>query len=205
MIHGINFLRALYRSFGVSLPTGFEMISKIEREVDATDGKEKCRSKVSKQTHHQKFLKQAVRIQILIKSMLNEVWFASAENMMSVNHDRKRHFVMPLKSNGKVALSLGDKCHGCFVSVDILPTVINCIPAEVKGAIYDRMRYLLGFQDNTVQRITPEGVDFPLLLLQQVFGNEDGSHGIPYLASSETILMHNEILLIDHKRWNIEP
>ena len=101
---------------------------------------------------------------------------------MFVKHDLKRHFVMPLKSNRKVALSLADKRHGRFVSVDTLD-----------------------LQENAVQRIYLEGVDFPLLLIQQVFENEDGSRGIQYLVTSETTLTHDEIILIYRKRWNIEP
>lgn len=181
-IKGINFLTALYHSAGLSLPIGFEMIAKTERYIDPKDSKEKRRSKVSKNELYQKLLKQAVRNQISFKYVLNDVWFASAENMMFVKHDLKRHFVMPLKSNRKVALRLADKRHGRFVSVDTLD-----------------------LQENVVQRIYLEGVDFPLLLVQQVFENEDGSRGIQYLVTSETTLTHDEIISIYRKRWNIEP
>lgn len=181
-IKGINFLTALYHSADLSLPIGFELIAKTERYIDPKDGKEKRRSKVSKNELYQKLLKQAVRNQISFKYVLNDVWFASAENMMFVKHDLKRHFVMPLKSNRKVAMSLADKRHGHFVSVDTLD-----------------------LQENAVQRIYLEGVDFPLLLVQQVFENEDGNRGIQYLVTSETTLAHDEILLIYRKRWNIEP
>jgi hypothetical protein len=181
-VKGINFLTALYHSAGLSLPIGFELIAKTEHYVDPKDGKEKRRSKVSKNELYQKLLKQALRNQISFKYVLNDVWFASAENMMFVKHDLKRHFVMPLKSNRKVALSLAEKRHGRFVSVDTLD-----------------------LQENAVQRIYLEAVDFPLLLVQQVFENEDGSRGIQYLVTSETTLTHDEILLIYRKRWNIEP
>ena len=119
-IKGINFLTALYHSAGLSPPIGFELIAKTERYIDPKDGKEKRRSKVNKNELYQKLLKQAVRNQITFKYVLNDVWFASAENMMFVKHDLKRHFVMPLKSNRKVALSLADKRRGRFVSVDTL-------------------------------------------------------------------------------------
>lgn len=131
---------------------------------------------------YQKMLKQLVRNQILFEYVLNNVWFASADNMMFVKHDLKKHFVMPLKSNRKVALSATDKRNGRFVTVDTL---------KLEG--------------NVVQKIYLEGVDFPLLLVKQVFKNEDGSTGIQYLVPSDTTRTDDEILSLYQKRWNIEP
>jgi hypothetical protein len=37
--------------------------------------------------------------------VFSDVWYASAENMKYIRRDLKRHFIMPLKSNRKVALS----------------------------------------------------------------------------------------------------
>ncbi len=181
-IKGINFITALYHSAGLSLPVGFELIAKTERYVDPKDGKAKHRSKVSKNELYQKLLKQALRNQISFKFVLNDVWFASADNMIFVQRGLKKHFVMPLKSNRKVALNLADKRHGRFVSVETLD-----------------------FQDDASQRIYLEGVDFPLLLVQQVFENEDGSTGMQYLVISDTTLTYDDILSIYHKQWNIEP
>jgi len=182
MIKGINFMTALYHSAGLSLPIGFELIAKTEHYVDPKDGKEKRRSKVGKNELYQKMLKQVVRNQILFEYVLNDVWFASADNMMFVKHDLKKHFVMPLKSNRKVALSATDKRHGRFVPVDTLE-----------------------LEENAVQQIYLEGVDFPLLLVKQVFKNEDGSTGIQYLVTSDTTLTYDEILSLYQKRWNLEP
>jgi len=182
MIKGINFMTALYHSAGLSLPVGFELIAKTEHYVAPKDSKEKRRSKVGKNELYQKLLKQALRNQISFKYVLNDVWFASAKSMMFVKHELKKHFVMPLKSNRKVALSLADKRHGRFVPVDTL-----------------------NLQENAMQRIYLEGVDFPLLLVKQVFKNEDGSIGVQYLVTSDTTLTRDDILSIYHKRWNIEP
>jgi DDE superfamily endonuclease len=182
MVKGLNFMSALYHSAGASLPVGFELISKTEHYVDPKDGKEKRRSKIGKNELYQNLLTQALRNQISFKYVLNDVWFASADNMMFVKHDLKKHFVMPLKSNRKVALSLADKRHGRFVSVDTLD-----------------------LQENAVQKIYLEGVDFLLLLVKQVFENEDGSTGIQYLVTSDTTLARDDILSLYRKRWNIEP
>ena len=182
VVKGINFMSALYHSAGLSLPVGFELIAKTEHYVDPKDGKAKRRSKVGKNELYQKMLKQVVRNQILFEYVLNDVWFASADNMMFVKHDLKKHFVMPLKSNRKVALSAIDKRNGRFVSVETLK-----------------------LEENAVQKIHLEGVDFPLLLVKQVFKNEDGSTGIQSLVTSDTTLTYDEILSIYQKRWNIEP
>ena len=50
-----------------------------------------------------------------------------------------------------------------------------------------------------------EGVQFALLLIKQVFTNEDGSTGTQYLVTSDTTLNGNGIATIYQKRWNVEP
>ena len=50
-----------------------------------------------------------------------------------------------------------------------------------------------------------EGVAFALLLVKQVFTNEDDSTGILYLVTSDTTLDGNGITTIYQKRWNVEP
>jgi len=182
MVKGINFMSALYHSQGASLPVGFEVIAKTEHYLDPKDGKAKRRSPVSKNEYYQILLKQAVHNRIPFKYVLNDVWFASADNMKFVKKTLKKDFVMPLKSNRKVAVSLADKHHDRFVPVDTL---------ELK--------------ENVILQVYLEGVAFPLLLVKQVFENEDGQTGIQYLGTSDTTLTYDEILSIYRKRWNVEP
>ena len=89
---------------------------------------------------------------------------------------------MPLKANRKVATSVDAKQQGRYQSVDTLE-LEPMKPVTV---------YL-------------EGVDFALLLVKQVFTNEDGSTGILYLVTSDTTLDGNGITAIYQKRWNVEP
>ena len=49
-----------------------------------------------------------------------------------------------------------------------------------------------------------EGVDFPLVLVKQVFTNEDGSRGIRYLVSSDTTLSFADLTTTYHERWGVE-
>ena len=50
-----------------------------------------------------------------------------------------------------------------------------------------------------------EGVDFALLLIKQVFVNEDGSTGMLYLVTSDLLLTYDAITTLYRKRWNVEP
>jgi hypothetical protein len=49
-----------------------------------------------------------------------------------------------------------------------------------------------------------ESVDFPLLLTQQVFTNEDGSTGLLYLVTSDLTLDATQLMTIYQTRWKIE-
>lgn len=181
-IKGINFVTSLYHSQGVSLPVGFELVRKTEIYVDPKNGKEKRRSNRTKNEMYRDLMAQAVKNQIPFKYALNDIWFASAENMNFVKITLKKEFVMPLKGNRKVSLSVAAKQAGRYQSVDTL--VLEPLkPIEV---------YL-------------EGVEFPLLLVKQVFTNEDGSIGILYLVTSDTTLAGNGMTAIYQKRWNVEP
>lgn len=181
-VKGINFLTALYHSQGVSLPVGFVIVAKTEHYTDQQDGRPKRRSPVSKNEHYQNLAQQAVTNQIPFKYLLNDVWYASAENMMFVKHTLHKEFIMPLKANRKVALSLTDKQHGRYVRVDTLE-----------------------LEPNTVREVYLEGVDFPVLLIKQVFVNGDGSLGLQYLVTSDTTLSDDDITTLYRKRWNVEP
>jgi hypothetical protein len=181
-VKGINFVSALYHASELSLPVGFSLIAKTELYIDKKDGKSKRRSPKTKNEHYQDMLRQVVRNQIPFRYVLNDIWYASADNMKFIKHDLKKDFIMPIKSNRKVALSLADKQQGRFVPVDRLELEAH-VPMEV---------YL-------------ESVDFPLLLLKQVFVNDDDSLGVQYLVSSDTTLTYDWMTTLYQKRWNVEP
>jgi hypothetical protein len=181
MLKGINFLTALYSSQGVSVPVGFHLVAKTETYTDPKTQKEKRRSPVSKNEVCRELIKQAVSNRMLFRFVLFDVWFASAENMVFIKHKQHRDFICPLKANRKVALSQADKQQGRYVRVDTLE-----LDTQATWEIY------------------LEGVDFPLLLVTQVFTNEDGSSGLRYLVSSETTLSFDDVTTTYHKRWGVE-
>ena len=181
-IKGINFVTCLYHNRGVSLPVGVELVQKTEHYTDPKSGKEKRRSNRTKNEMYRDLMQQAVQNQIPFKYALNDIWFASAENMNFVKITLKKEFVMPLKANRKVATSADAQQEGRYQRVDTL---------ELE-AMKPVMVYL-------------EGVDFALFLVKQVFTNEDGSTGTLYLVTSDTTLDGNGITTIYQKRWNVEP
>jgi hypothetical protein len=181
-IKGINFVTALYHANEVSVPVNYQLIEKTETYIDKKTGKEKRRSSSSKNEVYRQLLQQVVHNQIPFRYVVNDVWFAAADNMMFVVHDLKRHFVMPLTTNRKLALSLEDKQNGRYVRVDEL-----------------------SIEPHTELMIYLEGVDVALKLVKQVFTNADGSSGILYLVSSDLDLTYDQVTTIYQKRWNVEP
>jgi hypothetical protein len=182
VVKGINFMTALYHHQDISLPVGFAMIAKTEEYVDAKTGETKRRSPISKNEHYRTLIQQAANNRISFRYVLNDVWFAAAENMMFIKHSVKRDFVMPIKSNRKVALTWADKQQGRYQRVESLV-----------------------LEDESVQEIYLESVDFPLLLVKQRFANEDGSTGLLYLTTSDLTLSYDGITTTYRKRWHVEP
>ncbi|MBZ0291200.1 MAG: transposase [Anaerolineae bacterium] len=181
-VKGINFLSAVYHVQDITLPVGFRLVAKTEYYVDKKDGKTKRRSPVSKNEHYQALLRQAKQNHIPFQFVLNDVWYASADNMRFVKQDLETDFIMPLKSNRKVALSAADKQQGRYLRVDNLT-----------------------LEAGVVREVYLEGIDFPLALVKQVFANEDGSSGIQYLVCSQTTLTGDAIIDLYRKRWTVEP
>lgn len=179
-VKGINFITSLYATEEVSLPVSFRLVAKTEQYIDKK-GKLKRRSTVTKNDYYREMLQQCVRNQIPFEYVLNDLWFASAENMRFVKLDLKKEFIMALKSNRKVALSAEDKQHGRYQRLDQLD-----VPEDTLRVIY------------------LEQVPFPLHLLRQVFTNVDGSTGVRYLVTSDLTLTADQLATIYQKRWKVE-
>ena len=169
-VKGINFVSALYEAGGVSLPVGFEVISKTEHYLDKKTQKEKRRSAVTKNEICRGLIRQAIKNELPFEFVLFDSWFASAETMKFIKTEHQRDFICPLKSNRKVALSMNDKLKGRFQAVATL-----------------------SLEANTKREIYLEGVEFPLTLAKQSFTNEDGSTGVLYLVASDTTVDYNRL------------
>ncbi len=180
-LKGINFVSALYESGGVSLPIGFEVISKTECDIDKKTQTEKRRSPITKNEICRRLIKQAIKNELPFEFILFDSWFAAAENMKFIKTEQKRDFICPLKSNRTVARSMSDKLKGRFQAVDTLE-----------------------LESNTTTEIYLEGVEFPLAFVKQIFTNEDGSTGVLYLVSSDPTVDYNRLTTSYQRRWQVE-
>lgn len=180
-VKGINFMTTLYSSQGYNLPVAFAVVAKTETYTDAKSGVEKRRSPTSKNEYYREMLQACVRNQIRFRYVLNDSWYSAAENMRFVHTTLKRDFVMALKSNRKVALSAQDKRAGHYQTLNTL-----------------------SLPEGSVWEIYLGSVDFPLLLAQQLFTNEDGNIGILYLVTSDMELDWPAMTTLYQTRWKIE-
>lgn len=182
-VKGINVLSALYRTADLSLPVAFECVEKTEWTDPDEEGRFTRHAKETKNEQLRRMVATAVQTNRLpFAYVVADTWFGSKENMEFIKEELGRDFVMPLKSNRKVALSLKDKLAGRWQKVDAL-----------------------NYQENTTQLVWLEGIKFPLLLARQVFTNADGSQGVLYLVSSNTSsLDYEQITAIYQKRWKVE-
>ncbi len=180
-VKGINLLTCLYHSQQVSLPVAFSLVTKPDLVFDKKTGKPKRQARQTKNDLYRQMLLACQYNQLRFRYVLNAVWFASAENMVFIKQTLKKDFIMPLKSNRKVALCANDKQQGRY-------EVLSSLELEADAS---RLIWL-------------EGVPFALLLVKQVFTNEDGSVGIVYLVSSDTTLTVEQLTTIYQKRWKVE-
>ena len=180
-VKGINFLSTLYAVNDVVLPVAVALVTKTETVIDKKTGKEKKKSAVSKNEHYRSMLRACVKNQIPLRYVLNDIWFAAAENMKLIKNELEKDFLMPLKSNRKVALSRDEQQQGKYQAVATLE-----------------------LEPGGVREVWLEGVDLPLMLAKQGFTNGDGSTGILDLVSSDTTLAFGQITALYQRRWKVE-
>jgi hypothetical protein len=186
-VKGVNLMSTLYQVGEASVPVAFELIKKTEWVFNKKKKKKKKKEKwqrkspTTKNEHYRQMLRACLKNHIGLRYVLNDVWYASSENMRYVKEELAKEFIMPIKTNRKVALSLEDKKVGNYEQVGSLE-----------------------LEPNTTRRVYLEQVPFPLLLCKQVFKNEDGSEGVLYLVSSELRLDYDGLTTIYQRRWKVE-
>ncbi len=180
-VKGINFLTALYHASEVSLPVAFDLVTKTVDYFDPKTKKRKRKSSITKNERYRMLLRVAVHNQVRFKYVLNDVWFASSENMKFIKHQLHKEFVMPLKENRKVARTLAEKKLGQYAAVSTLELTTGA-----------------------TQPVWLEEVDFPLSLTKEVFTNKDSSMGVRYLVASDLTLSFDHQTKLYQKRWSIE-
>jgi DDE superfamily endonuclease len=180
-VKGMNLLSTLYQIGEISIPVAFELVNKPEWVFNKKKNRWQRKSPQTKNELYRKMLEACQKNQIEFRYVLNDVWYASSENMRYIKEGLEKEFIMPLKANRKVALSLEEKKRGEYEQVGSLE-----------------------LEPNTTREIYVEQVEFPLLVVKQVFNNEDGSEGVLYLVSSDATLDYEQLTTIYQKRWKVE-
>jgi len=177
-VKSINFLSAIYHSRDVSIPVGIEFVIKDVLYTDRR-GKEKRRSKVSKQKQFRDLVSEAAW-KMPVSYVLADTWYCCADNMQHIVNECGTHFIMGCKENRNVALSLEDKKAGIYQSIkEVAP-------------------------EGCIRTVWFEKLDFPVLITRQVFKHEDGSCGTLYLVSSDLKLDAAQMSAIYQRRWKAE-
>jgi hypothetical protein len=179
-IKGINLISAVVRYEEVSIPVGFEVVVKDEEFLDPESGKKKRRARRNKNEIFRDLLQVCEGNVLKYKYVLADSWYSSKENMEFVRQ-KKKHFIFAIKSNRTLALSQEEKRRGQFQKIESLQ-----------------------LEKGQAVQVYLKGLDFPVLLVKQIFTNEDGSIGILYLVSSDLSLSGERIIEIYKKRWKIE-
>ena len=179
-VKGINLLNCLYHANGVSLPVAFELVTKPTRYCDLKTKKEKRKSDITKNENLRAMLKTCQQNQLKWRYVLADSWFSSSENMKYIHEKLKKYFILALKSNRQVALSLEDKKQGRYNRID----TIDFSAGPVKGWV--------------------KGLEFSVIFHRQIFTNKDGSTGILYLISNDLDATETTLETTCQKRWNVE-
>lgn len=180
-VKGINLISALHEMGGASIPVAFELVKKSEWVLNEKKGKLQRKSLKTKNELYREMLSTCKGNRLKFRYVLSDIWYSASENMIHIKEKLETEFIMPLKSNRKVALSLEDKQQGAYERVGSMEP-----------------------EPNTVMKVYVEQVGFALLLCKQVFKNEDGSEGVLYLVSSDLTLDYERMTMIYQRRWKVE-
>lgn len=179
-VKGINLLSAIIRYGKAALPVAFEVVRKEVEFFDSKTGKKKRRSNRTKNEMLRDMIRASARNRLKYQYVLADSWYASQENMECVRK-YKKHFIFAVKDNRTVALSRKEKLEGKFQPISSLK-----------------------LETGSVTPVYIKGLDFPVLLVKQVFKNKDESTGVQFLACSDLSLDYERIVDIYKKRWRIE-
>jgi len=168
---------------GVSIPLGYEIITKTEDKWSEEYQKYVKKSLFSKNEIMQDKLQILhYHNEVKYRYVLFDKWFASTKNLVFIEDELKKKFVCPIKSNRKIALTLEERNKGKYVNISTI---------DIEGGS-SRLIYLEGYKK-------------PLRLIKQVVKNgDDGESIYLYLVTNDIDLSFNEVLEIYKKRWKIE-
>ncbi len=168
---------------GISIPLGYEIITKTENKWSEEHQKNIKKSLFSKN----EIMQDKLQIlhhnnEVKYKYILFDKWFSSIKNLLFIEEELNKKFVCPIKSNRKIALTLEERNKGKYVNISSI---------DIKGGS-SRLIYIEGYKK-------------PLRLIKQVVKNgDDGESTYLYLVTNDIDLSFNQVLQIYKRRWKIE-
>jgi len=140
MVKGILMLNFHYTdASGISIPLGYEIITKTEEKWS-----DEYQKKIKKSLYSKNEIMQD-KLQILhqynkvkYKYILFDKWFASIKNLVFIEEELKKKFVCPIKSNRKIALTLEERNKGKYVNISTI---------DIEGSS-SRLIYLEGYENH---------------------------------------------------------
>lgn len=182
-IKGINLLNGglYYNNQDLYIPIFAEIISKTIKYTDK-DGKEKRKAEVNKNELFRNNFNQLMKNHVKIDYTLFDIWYGSVDNLNLI-HSHKQHYICPLKSNRKLALSLGEKKQGKWYKLE-----------EITNQL----------ETQTTLPVWLESCTHMSYLTKQVFTNKDGTSVTMYIITNDQNLTKDQIHTIYQRRWKVE-
>lgn len=180
-VKGINLLSCLVRYGDIALPIGYEIVKKDRVYCEIETRKQKRKADTSKNELFRNLLQQAALNQVLFDYVLADNWFSAKANMVFIHQTLNKSFILGLKSNRCIALTLDDAQNGRF--------------QQVKS---------LNWKEGNCATVYLKNLAFPVQLLKKVFTNEDGSTGTLYLVTNDLSIEANRTYSLYQKRWKVE-
>ncbi|NJL07530.1 MAG: hypothetical protein HC900_04160 [Methylacidiphilales bacterium] len=138
------------------MPVAFEIIRKDVQYCEVETRKLKRQSALTKNELMRQMLRVCQQNQLRYRYVLTDNWFSSKENMVFVKQDMDKDFVMSIKSNRTVALTLEDKRQGRFVRVDALPLEEGAAKVPEHTVQENAQQFLDESHAVAAQEMTPE-------------------------------------------------
>lgn len=190
-IKGINLLSAFYISQKsevndfIRIPIGFELVKKTVHFCNIKTKKEQRQSTITKNEMMQNMIQQTIHNQLKFKYILADSWFASTDNMNFIA-TKKKFFIFDIKEN-RLAILAAESAE---------KPVGKSVWTNIKS---------LDFPNNTPVKVWLKDMDFPVLLVKQIFTNEtDTTTGCRFLVTNDFNLTDNDFFKLYKKRWGIE-
>lgn len=178
-VKGVNFLTAFAEVQGMRLPCCVDFVKKDRWIRNPKTGKRQRKSSRTKNEMFRDMIRQCYH-NFAFDYVATDSWYSSTENMDFLRGKLQVNFVMAMKDNRKVALTNQAKKEKQFISIKSLQ------PGQQPMEVW------------------LEELDYPLLLVKQVFKNEDDTGGELYLVCSDLSLSYERITTIYKKRWGVE-